>query len=384
MTPTHRESLPLFAIRRMPLRTVLCCLALVGLLGTGCGSQESIRSYEVAKSAAEPQDRMLGAIVPRGEQAWFFKLTVPTQVADELTETFMTFVKSVQFDATGNPQWTLPGGWQQQPGNAMRFATLAIATSAGSKELSVTSLGMPEGDRTEYVLANVNRWRNQMGLSPVAASELKEATMQVEVAGEPAWIVDMEGKLSSAGMGGAPFAGGGAGGAPFAGGGPLAEGGPSAPSPTPETASPVPSSPRISYDTPAGWVKGQEVSSRGGFSIPREAAFNVTDGDQKAEITVTRLPAQAPMRLANINRWRGQVGLDEADEATIASSVQPMTVAGQAAEWIELPGAEQTILGVIATRGNETWFIKLQGNSNLALKEKERFQQFVASLRFNN
>jgi hypothetical protein len=374
----HRESLPLFAIRRLSLRFVWCCFVLAGLLGLGCGSQDSIRSYEVAKSAAEPQDRMLGAIVPRGEQAWFFKLTVPKQVADELTEPFMSFVKSVQFDASGNPQWTLPSGWQQQPGNAMRFATLAIETPAGSKELSVTSLGMPEGDRSEYVLANVNRWRNQLGLSAVAASELKEATIQVEVAGETAWIVDMEGKLSSAGMGGAPFAGGGAGGAPFAGGGPTGS------SPTAGSDTSRPATPRISYDTPEGWVKGQEVSSRGGFSIPREAAFNVTDDDQQVEITVTRLPAQSPMRLANINRWRGQVGLEEADEATIASSIKPVTVAGQAAEWIELPGTEQTILGVIATRGNESWFIKLQGNSGLAMKEKERFQQFVASLRFNN
>lgn len=365
----------MFAIRRLPLRSIGCIVALTGLILAGCGQEESIRSYEVAKSAAEPQDRMLGAIVPKGEQAWFFKLTVPTQVAGDLAAPFMTFVKSIQFDANGSPQWTLPAGWKQGPGNAMRFATLVVDSSAGSHELTVTSLGMPEGDRTEYVLANVNRWRNQLGLPAVTAAQLKDAAPQIEVAGEPAWVVDMEGKMSATGMGG-PFAGSGPGGAPFAGGGPVAT------PASPPTSPPAGASSRISYDTPAGWVKGQEVSSRGGFSIPREAAFNVTEGDQKVEVTVTRLPAQAPMRLANINRWRSQVGLAEADEATIASSVQPLTVADQPAEWIELGGPEQTILGVIATRGEETWFVKLQGNSALAQKEKEHFQQFVASLKF--
>ena len=42
----------------------------------------------------------------------------------------------------------------------------------------------------------------------------------------------------------------------------------------------------------------------------------------------------------------------------------------------------QAILGVIAPREDRTWFIKLTGSPDLAAVEKERFLEFVASIRF--
>ena len=98
-------------------------------------------------------------------------------------------------------------------------------------------------------------------------------------------------------MGTAPFAGSGRR-PPFA-----ATGGPSAVSDK-----------KISYKAPSGWTPGELQSSRGGFAVPREAAFEVKDGNQRVEITVTKLPGPAGDTLPNVNRWRGQLGLKELTE----------------------------------------------------------------------
>ena len=53
---------------------------------------------------------------------------------------------------------------------------------------------------------------------------------------------------------------------------------------------------------------------------------------------------------------------------------------------VELKGekgdAKQTILGVMTVRDKTAWFIKLHGDAAVAAAEKERFEEFVKSVRF--
>lgn len=72
--------------------------------------------------------------------------------------------------AAGGVRWTLPSGWEErQGGGDMRYATL---TPPGVKaEVTVVKLSGPAGGE----LANVNRWRNQLGLAPLGAPELAPA-----------------------------------------------------------------------------------------------------------------------------------------------------------------------------------------------------------------
>jgi hypothetical protein len=63
---------------------------------------------------------------------------------------------------TGELQWALPKGWTESRTGGMRFATLK-PTAAGKIDVSVTVFPGPAGGD----LANVNRWRNQIGLPPV-------------------------------------------------------------------------------------------------------------------------------------------------------------------------------------------------------------------------
>ena len=75
----------------------------------------------------------------------------------------------------GGLQWTLPTGWSEKPGGQMRVATLQ-APVAGRLDASVVVLPGPAGGE----LANVNRWRNQIGLAPLDDGGLSKARRMVK------------------------------------------------------------------------------------------------------------------------------------------------------------------------------------------------------------
>jgi hypothetical protein len=73
--------------------------------------------------------------------------------------------------AQGGLRWTLPSGWKDAPGGGpMRYATIT-APVPGKLEVTVIHLPGPAGGE----LANVNRWRNQLGLAPIGEGELPAA-----------------------------------------------------------------------------------------------------------------------------------------------------------------------------------------------------------------
>jgi hypothetical protein len=72
--------------------------------------------------------------------------------------------------------WTLPKGWSQDVAGGMRYATLKPPASVpGKVDVSVVVLPGPAGGE----LANVNRWRGQIGLPPIGDAELAAARKQV-------------------------------------------------------------------------------------------------------------------------------------------------------------------------------------------------------------
>ena len=53
-----------------------------------------------------------------------------------------------------------------------------------------------------------------------------------------------------------------------------------------------------------------------------------------------------------------------------------------AADYVQLSGPSEAILGVVVVHEQTMWFVKLQGDPALAAREKERFESFAKSLRF--
>lgn len=90
--------------------------------------------------------------------------------------------------------WKVPEGWEPLPTGGMRAASFRIGTSA---ECVVSVLAGAGGG----LEANINRWRNQMGLEPLS-SEAIAALPQLNVLGVPSPFVEMSGTFT--GMSGNP------------------------------------------------------------------------------------------------------------------------------------------------------------------------------------
>ena len=87
--------------------------------------------------------------------------------------------------ASGGLRWTLPKGWTEAAGGQMRYATLKPPV-AGKIDGSVVVLPGPAGGE----LANVNRWRNQIGLPPIDEAALASARKVVKTKAGPLNVYD--------------------------------------------------------------------------------------------------------------------------------------------------------------------------------------------------
>ncbi len=317
---------------------------------------------------------MLAAIVPRGSQTWFFKLVGPPAAVAKQEELFSALVQSVQF-ATGSdqPVWELPAGWRNRGPSGMRFATVEI--DEGDRTLEITVIPLETmGELDEYTLANVNRWRGQLGLAPLDdlqsgdSADGSGSTRQFSLSdGTAVTLVNLIGPSGDRPASAPGF--------DMTNHPPIGSGLPGM-----SLASPI-DGPGLTYETPAGWTAGKVDGMR-------RAAFSVADGERKVEITVINLPVAGGERLANVNRWRGQIGLDATTAAQLASDLQQLAVAGTDGDYIELvgppdTGSPQAIMAVLADVAGSTWFFKLMGDADLAAQERERFRAFVQSVNFS-
>ncbi len=351
--------------RRIRLLTIL--LLAINVVTAGCQRREEIASYSVPKL----KDRLLAAMVVEKENAWFFKVTGPANLVGPCVDSFRSFVTSLQF-ADGKPQWELPAGWtEEQSDQASRFATIRTSDAPGALEVTVIPLQISaSGSKADDELANVNRWLGQLQLPPIAAAQLEETIERLPTKTGTAIFLDATGVAGNASRQ-PPFMAGAN--VPHP---PIPEAEPAA------TPAATESDPLLTYTAPENWQAGRR-------SMMRKAAFVVNDGEASAEITVIDLARGAGELLPNVNRWRGQVGLDPLDAEQLSKELVEIPLDDVTGQYVEMfgraeaePQPQQAILGVIALREDRAWFVKLTGPAALATTEKERFLEFVKSIRF--
>ena len=322
---------------------------------TDAAGRQGVRQYTAPKAEAPEKVGLLGVIYPHGDLTWFFKLMGPESAVSAQADAVNDFLKSVHFTDQGDRpmEWKLPEGWQPvadaKANNPGHYATLRIESKdKPSLEMTVTKFPGTVGG----LLANVNRWRGQVGLSPIEENELDRDTRKEEFNGNPTTVVKLVGPGSKPGSG-TPFMN-----LPAAAG----------PDKTP-----------FHYTKPDGW---EEVADAGG-PIVRAAVFKVKDGDQSAEVTVTPLPGDAGGLLPNVNRWRGQLKLDPFTEAQL-KDFPKVDVAGASVSVVDTgEGAgRQRILGAVVPHAGGTWFFKMTGPSDVVEKQKSRFTDFLKSVTF--
>ncbi len=183
-----------------------CCLIGWSCWIVGCDRSAEVNRYQVPTEAvpataavntapaSSTQQRMLAAIVPVDGQVWFFKAMGPVAQVEPIAAEFQQFLKTVSFVSPEQPKWTLPEGWTEQPGNQFRYATLM----AQGIEVTVSNLAAPGGNATpDYILANINRWRDQLQLSPIHADQMEQAAQSTQIAKRTAYLVDIAGLASA-------------------------------------------------------------------------------------------------------------------------------------------------------------------------------------------
>ena len=146
--------------RIVPLFTLAFLVVL-----TGCRDPK-VEHYRVPKekpaaTAPNPADAMASATVPTG--------------SDALT-------------------WTAPTAWTAKAPSPMRKGSYAISGPGGEADLSITAF---PGD-TGGLLANLNRWRGQIALPPLAGGELEASLVHLDANGLHFDVVDFVGTANGA------------------------------------------------------------------------------------------------------------------------------------------------------------------------------------------
>ena len=135
-----------------------------------------------------------------------------------------------------------------------------------------------------------------------------------------------------------------------------------------------------SYKTPDGWKR---LAKPAEFSL---ATFQIGEGNKPVIVTLSRSAGSFGGLTANVERWRGKVGLPEADEKKMLEDVKWLTVNGEKTPYVDLSNPEKKdadrILGVYALRGPVTWVFKMQGPPELVGVHKSEFEAFVQSVKF--
>lgn len=306
-------------------------------------------------------------------------------------------------------EWKLPAGWEERGPGRMSVASFHIHDRSGA-EADVSVMPMP-GESAGNLGLLVNIVRDSAGMGPIGDEELAKLVEEVAIGETAAKLVDLSGAtgpdkadeknrivlavLPRDGMtwffklaGDATLvaaqkaafldflrsisfheaetttaaAAGEAPGASASGAAGLPQG-------------------RPDWDVPAGW---QEVAA----TQMLLAKFQIVAERGKAEITVSSFPGDVGGVPANVNRWRGQIGLDPLPLEEAARLASPLEVLGGKAMVVEVRGDKGgqrlRLIGVIVPRDGQTWFYKLLGDDEVAEREKAAFLKFVQTVRYPN
>ena len=321
----------------------------------------------------------------------------------------------------GSPPWRIPQGWQEKAdAGGMRRGSYSVSAPDGrTADISIVALGSQSGSTLE----NINRWRGQLQLEPIAEEKIEAETQRVKIGPRDAALYEMvsvkpilenlykartlaavlpagdmtiffkingeddlvrENKpkflefLRSVNTGepnstpNAPVSPSPALDSP--------KSSTSAPATLQNPVAPPPTTGIPKWEVPAGW-EATEGSSM------RIASFRV---GSSGDMSVTALGPQAGGLLGNVNRWRGQISLNPLNPTDLSAQTSTLDLADGKATVIEMTGDRSPkgepkrtqILAAIVVRPDRTWFYKLTGDDGIISKEKANFLKFVQSVRY--
>tara|TARA_B110000305_G_scaffold229155_1_gene279801 strand:- start:2803 stop:3387 length:585 start_codon:yes stop_codon:yes gene_type:complete len=134
----------------------------------------------------------------------------------------------------------------------------------------------------------------------------------------------------------------------------------------------------LTWSAPDHW---EELPASG----MRRGSFTLSgEGTTTANLSIIAFPGDAGGLAANVNRWRGQVGLPSLSPDAVQASIEHADTASFHVDFVsmtgEASGKATRIDGAIFNFGGESWFVKLIGPADLIATEAENFRAFVGTI----
>jgi hypothetical protein len=134
----------------------------------------------------------------------------------------------------------------------------------------------------------------------------------------------------------------------------------------------------LSWTLPKGWTESRTGGMRFATLVPGVPG--------KLDVSVIVLPGPAGGEIANVNRWRGQIGLAPVDEAELGRARKELRSAAAPVALFDFTsdGAVKTrmVAGIVFARGN-SWFLKMVGDAGPVATARPDFVRFLESLRLD-
>jgi len=134
----------------------------------------------------------------------------------------------------------------------------------------------------------------------------------------------------------------------------------------------------LEWTLPRGWTESRAAGVRYATLKPSV--------NGKVDVSVVVLPGPAGGELANVNRWRGQIGLAAIDEQTLAkarSSIKTKAGALSVYDFVSDGDKKSRLLAAILVSEESTWFIKMLGDESPVASSRSDFLHLLRSLRFD-
>jgi hypothetical protein len=145
---------------------------------------------------------------------------------------------------------------------------------------------------------------------------------------------------------------------------------------------------------PVGGPQGADTSSELVWTAPagwstkplgqmRKGSYGIKGAQGESDLSIFVFPGAAGGLVDNINRWRGQIGLQPIDKAVLADSTSTLrTDAGLEMIVVDMTGqGDERIIGSILSQGTQSWFFKLKGPSPLLATQKDEFLAFLKTVK---
>jgi hypothetical protein len=135
----------------------------------------------------------------------------------------------------------------------------------------------------------------------------------------------------------------------------------------------------LRWELPKGWTESTASGMRYATLKPSVAG--------KIDVSVVVLPGPAGGELANVNRWRGQIGLPPVDEPALAAARKAIQTRAGTVSLYDFTSEGQAktrmIAGLLAAADGNSWFVKMVGDAGPVGTARPDFLHLLETLRFD-